>query len=91
MVSFYFAGETHTLASALRPLLERAHPEEYVACTHQHPLDDFVRVDAPDAHALRTALLSLKEQIASARHDLAMSKSSRVDVSGANGVAPMGD
>jgi hypothetical protein len=63
-------NETHTLASALRPLLECNNPDDYVACTQQHPLDDFVRVDVPTEEALRRALVTIKEQIALARREI---------------------
>ena len=67
MASFYVRDEQHTLASMLRPELEAAHPEEYVACTLQHPLDTFLKVDAPSEAAVRSALLRVKDRIAATR------------------------
>lgn len=67
-MTVYLMHESHTLASALRPALEaQVGPEEFVACTHVHPLDDHLQVDAPSVATVRTALLSLKEQIANLR------------------------
>lgn len=62
-VTVYFRGQTHTLASALREALENLHPEEYVACTVLHPMDEHLVVEAPSVQSVRTALLSVKEKI----------------------------
>ena len=67
MPSFYFEGEQHSLSSALRPALEQAHPEDFVACTLVHPLDTHLTVDAPSEAAVRCALLLIKKQIVDAR------------------------
>ena len=59
--SFYLMGEGHTLASALRPALEAAvGPEDFVAVTRVHPLDDFLVIDAPSESVVREALLSIQ-------------------------------
>lgn len=73
MPAFYFEGEQHTLASALRPALEEAHPDAFVACTLVHPLDAHLTVDAPSEAAVRTALLQVKAWVAAARADTAAS------------------
>ena len=65
--SVFFTEETHTLASALRPILECQNPDSFVACVHSHPLDDFIEVFAPSKSHTRSALLELKEKIAKAR------------------------
>lgn len=67
MPAFYLPAESHTLASALRVVLEEAHPDAFVACTKPHPLDDFLQVDAPSEAALRAALLVIRDRIASTR------------------------
>ena len=67
MPSFYFTAESHTLASALRPALETANPDDFVACTLQHPRDDFLLVEAPSEAVLRTALLGIKAQLTQLR------------------------
>lgn len=69
-MDFFFQEETHTLASALRPVLEANHPEDFVACVHMHPLDTFLKVHAPDEAAVRAALLTVKEQIHTCRQSL---------------------
>lgn len=71
MPTFYLRDERHTLASALRPELERAAgPDDFVACTLVHPLDGHLEVEAPSAAAVRTALLAVKARIAHARQEL---------------------
>jgi DNA-directed RNA polymerase subunit L len=67
MPAFYVRNETHTLASALRPALEAAHPDELVAVALVHPLDDHIRILAPSAAAVRAALLDVKAQVAAMR------------------------
>lgn len=67
MPTFYFHGERHTLASALRPALEQACPDDFVACTLVHPLDEYLEVEAPSEAAVRAALLAVREQIAATR------------------------
>lgn len=64
---FYFEGERHTLASALRESLERRCPDAFVACTLVHPLDTHLLVDAPSEADVRAALLDVREQVARAR------------------------
>jgi len=66
-MQFYFKGERHTLASALRVNLERLCPDDFVACTLVHPLDTHLLVDAPSEQKLRQALLEIKDQIQRAR------------------------
>ena len=66
-MQFYFEGERHTLASALRASLERLCPDDFVACTLVHPLDTHLVVDAPSEESVRRALLEIKAQIARAR------------------------
>lgn len=63
----YLTDERHTLASALRPVLEAAHPDAFVACTQAHPMDDFIEVRAPTPADVRAALLRVKDQVAAAR------------------------
>lgn len=71
-MSVYLTHESHTLASALRPALEAAvGPEDYVACTLVHPLDDHLQVDAPSAAVVRSALLAVKGQISELRRSVA--------------------
>lgn len=69
MPTFYLRDERHTLASALRPELERACGEEdaFVACTLVHPLDGHLEVEAPSEADVRAALLAVKARIAAAR------------------------
>lgn len=76
-MTFFLPDEQHTLASALRDVLERAHPDEYVACTLQHPQDTFLRVDAPNEASVRRALLTLKDEIAEIRNVNSTRKSRR--------------
>ena len=71
MPAFYFRGESHTLASALRPALEALGEEDFVACTLHHPLDDHLVVEAPSEATVRAALLAVKDQVAAARRALA--------------------
>ena len=66
-MKFYFPGERHTLASALRVELELGCPEEFVACTLVHPLDSHLEVEAPSEADLRAALLRIKDHIRNAR------------------------
>jgi DNA-directed RNA polymerase subunit L len=72
MPRFYFVGETHTLASALRPSLEAlcASTSEFASCTTPHPLDTFLEVDAPSEAVVRLALLDVKRKIQQARVDV---------------------
>jgi DNA-directed RNA polymerase subunit L len=70
-MDFYLHDEQDTLSSALRPILERRHPDEFVASARAHPLDTFVRVTAPSEAALRAALLEIKEKIAAAKKAVA--------------------
>jgi DNA-directed RNA polymerase subunit L len=67
MPEFYFLEEGHTLASALRAALEASVPDEYVAVTRPHPLDNYLEVTAPSEAALREALLTVKAQVDAAR------------------------
>lgn len=69
MPVFFFTQERHTLASALRPALEAeaAESDDFVSCTHPHPLDDHIEVHAPDEACVRRALLRVKAQIQAAR------------------------
>lgn len=67
MPDFYFLGEGHTLASALRAALEASVPDEYVAVTRPHPLDSYLEVTAPSEAALREALLTVRAQVDAAR------------------------
>jgi len=67
MPEFYFLEEGHTLASALRAALEASVPDEYVAVTRPHPLDNYLEVTAPSESALREALLTVKAQVDAAR------------------------
>ena len=71
MVEFYFKEETHTLASCLRPILEKKHPGEFVACTHSHPLDTFITVSASSEASVREALLQIIDKIDTVRKSLA--------------------
>ena len=71
MPEFYLPAETHTLTSALRPVLEAAHPDEFVACVHPHPLDAFVCITAPSERAVREGLLAVKAQVRAALASLA--------------------
>ena len=72
MPLFYFVGETHTLASALRPSLEELcnSTSDFASCTTPHPLDNFLEVDAPSAAVVRLALLDVKRKIRQARLDV---------------------
>lgn len=67
MTTVYLRGHTHTLASALREVLEAHHPSEYVACSVLHPLDEHLVVEAPSTSAVRLALLEVKDRIREAR------------------------
>lgn len=69
MPAFFFRGQSHTLASALREALECDDDEtdEFVSCTQPHPLDDHLEVYAPDARAVREALLRVKACIRDTR------------------------
>lgn len=67
MPTFYLLDERHTLASALRAALEETCPEDLVACTLVHPLDNFLQVEAPSEAAVRDALLLVKARVAAAR------------------------
>ena len=67
-VVVYIRGEVHTLASALRPELERANPNDFVSVTQPHPMDDFTEVYAPTRAAVRDALLAVRGHIATARN-----------------------
>jgi DNA-directed RNA polymerase subunit L len=67
MPVFIIENETHTLASALRPVLEELNPEEMTSCTLNHPMDNHVTVDAPSETALRTALLKVKDLVRESR------------------------
>ena len=68
--TFYFTHSTHTLASMLREALEReAAPDEFTACVVYHPLDRHVEGTARSGEAVRTALLSLREQLQTARRE----------------------
>lgn len=66
-MDFYLSDERDTLSSALRPVLEERHPNDFVASVRQHPLDTFIRVTAPSEADLRAALLVIKDKIATAR------------------------
>lgn len=65
--TFYIPRQSHTLGSALRAVLEEQNPDDLVACTVLHPLDDFMQVLAPSEAALRRALLELKDRIGRTR------------------------
>ena len=67
MYTAYVSDKTHTLSSALRHVLETNCPDQFVACCKMHPLDTFVRIDAPRESDVRNALLELKDQIAAIR------------------------
>lgn len=71
MPTFYMRGQKHTMASAVRELLEEAHPDEFVSCSVVHPEDDHIVVEAPSEAALRRCLLALKDKIAIARRSIA--------------------
>ena len=69
----YLLRHDETLASALRPELERLAAERahaFVAWTRPHPHDDFLEVEVPDEAMLRTALLSVMEHIRDTRRHL---------------------
>ena len=63
MISHMIPNETNTLACVLRIQLERDNPDVLVTCTHQHPLDEYIRVVAPSKHAVRTSLLHIRDMI----------------------------
>ena len=67
MPTFYLRGRKHTIACALREILEERHPDEFVACSILHPDDDHIVVQAPSESDLRTCLLLLKDKIKAAR------------------------
>jgi len=66
-VTIAIPDETHTLASALRPILEELNPYDLVTCTHTHPLNTFIQVQAPSVQRVREALLVLHDRIVKAR------------------------
>lgn len=70
MPTFYLRGQKHTVASALREILEEELPDEFVSCTVLHPLDEHVVVEAPSEQAVRKALLVVKDKISMARASL---------------------
>ena len=71
-MKFYFLGQRHTLASALRSALEaQSDGEHFVACSHLHPLDDHVVVETPSERLLRDALLGLKATLGEVRRAVA--------------------
>ena len=76
MPTFYFSPERHTLASALRPALEES-TSEFVHCTLIHPLDEHIEVVAPDEATVRNALLTVKDQIRTARSVVSAAKDRR--------------
>ena len=60
----YIRGQTHTLACALREVLEdMCDEEDFVACTVLHPLDTHLVVEAPSEAIVREALLRLKTHV----------------------------
>ncbi len=68
---FYLMDERHTLASALRCALEEhCETDDIVSCTLLHPLDNFIVIRVPEAHLLRTSLLSLKEAVQRVRSEV---------------------
>ena len=67
MPVFILENETHTLASALRPVLEELNPDEMTYCTLNHPMDNHITVDAPSEAALRMALLKVKDLVRKSR------------------------
>ena len=70
-MKFYFLNETETLSSALSPELESlCSPNELVYCTKSHPLDTFLKVESPSEKTVRTALLSIKDKIRTARRSV---------------------
>ena len=64
---FYIRNEGYTLASALREALEELFPEDFVACTVKHPLDEHCEVHAPSVQCVRQALLHLKDKVCTAK------------------------
>lgn len=70
MPQYHLRDQGHTLASAVREVLEESHPTEFVACTVLHPMDSHIVVDAPSEAALRTALIKVKDKIGRARSQL---------------------
>lgn len=69
-MKFYLEDERHTLASALRPVLEEMCPDDFVAVTLFHPLDNFICIDAPSASVVREALLMVRETVRRTRTEL---------------------
>jgi DNA-directed RNA polymerase subunit L len=63
MPTFYLRSQKHTLASALREILEEENPDEFVSCTILHPFDEHIVVEAPSEHAVRRALLVIRDKI----------------------------
>ena len=69
-MKLYLEDERHTLASALRPVLEDMCPDEFVAVTLFHPLDNFICIDAPSVSVVRDALLTVKKMVQRTRTEL---------------------
>lgn len=71
MMRLYLLGHGETLASALRPEVERgAADDEVVSVVRPHPEDDYLELNVPDAAALRAALLALSHHIRDTRSRL---------------------
>lgn len=70
MPTFYIRGQSHTVAAALREVLEEAHPDDFVSCTIMHPLDNHIVVEAPSEASIRSALLTIKDKISRVRTTL---------------------
>ena len=66
MPVFYIRDQGHTLTSAVREVLEKECPEEFVSCSLLHPLDQHIVVEAPSESVLRASLLEVRKKIADA-------------------------
>ena len=70
-IKFFFVQQQHTVAAALRTALEgRSDGLEFVACTHLHPLDEHIEVEAPSEDHVRGALLDVKDALRHIRLEL---------------------
>lgn len=70
MPTFYIRGQKHTLASALREILEENYNDDFVACSVLHPDDEHIVVEAPTEASLRESLLRMKDKLACVRKDI---------------------
>ena len=70
MPTFYIRGQSHTVACALREVLEETHAEDFVSCTVMHPLDNHIVIEAPCEASIRNALLTIKEKISRFRSSI---------------------